>query len=154
MEIKDMEITDMTYTTLDTLTDDQITALRDESAAAGDMAMAAICDVALIGELDRIVDTEDQLAALDRLGIIPGRSGATLRARAEIVRVIRDAEAQVDDDTMIEDAQSEQIRHGSFGPIVWDTVTCDTRVATQHDMDTLPVGPDLTDEEEAGIEEH
>ena len=80
----------------------------------------------------------------------------------EIVRVVArpdgsgyrtrvcDAEAQGNDDV----AQQEQIRHGSFGPIVWDTITGDTRVATQHDMDTLPVGPDLTDEEEAGIEEH
>lgn len=45
----------------------------------------------------------------------------------------------------------EQVRHGSFGPIVWDTATDETRCATQQDMDELPVGPDLTAEEEASI---
>ena len=57
-------------------------------------------------------------------------------------------------DDQIQDDAMAQIRHGSFGPIVWDTVTGDTRVATQHDMDTLSVGPDLTDDEEAGIDEN
>jgi hypothetical protein len=47
---------------------------------------------------------------------------------------------------------NEQIRHGTFGPIVWDTETGETRMATQEDMDTLPVGEDLTAEEEATIE--
>jgi hypothetical protein len=47
----------------------------------------------------------------------------------------------------------EQIRHGTFGPIVWDTDTGATRVATQDDMDSLPVGPDLTAEEEDSIGE-
>lgn len=51
------------------------------------------------------------------------------------------------------DAAGEQIRHGTFGPIVWDTATGETRVATQDDMDNLPVGDDLTAEEEASIEE-
>lgn len=48
---------------------------------------------------------------------------------------------------------SEVIRHGSFGPIVWDTETGETRVATQADMDTLAVGEDLSADEEAAIEE-
>jgi hypothetical protein len=48
---------------------------------------------------------------------------------------------------------TEIIRHGSFGPIVWDTDTGETRCADQHDMDTLPVGEDLTAEEEETIEE-
>jgi hypothetical protein len=48
---------------------------------------------------------------------------------------------------------TEIIRHGTFGPIVWDTATGATRVATQEDMDTLPVGDDLTAEEEEQIEE-
>jgi len=48
---------------------------------------------------------------------------------------------------------TEIIRHGTFGPIVWDTATGNTRAATQEDMDTLPVGDDLTEEEEAQIEE-
>jgi len=43
---------------------------------------------------------------------------------------------------------TEIIRHGSFGPIVWDTATGETRAATQYDMDHLPVGEDLTEEEE------
>lgn len=47
----------------------------------------------------------------------------------------------------------EIIRHGSFGPIVWDIVTGETRSATQEDMDTLAVGPDLTPDEEAEIPE-
>ena len=47
----------------------------------------------------------------------------------------------------------EQIRHGTFGPIVWDTETETTRYATQDDMDTLPVGDDLTPEEEESITE-
>lgn len=45
----------------------------------------------------------------------------------------------------------EMIRHGSFGPIVWRNG--ETRAATQRDMDMLPVGPDLTDDEVAEIEE-
>ena len=44
---------------------------------------------------------------------------------------------------------TEQIRYGSFGPIVWDEGQ--TRYATQQDMDSLPVGEDLTEEEEAVI---
>ena len=47
---------------------------------------------------------------------------------------------------------TEQIRHGTFGPIVWDAATGETRVATQDDLDTLDVGDDLTEEEEEGIE--
>lgn len=48
---------------------------------------------------------------------------------------------------------NEVIRHGSFGPIVWDLDTSETRMATQKDMDALPVGDDLTEEEEEGVEE-
>ena len=46
---------------------------------------------------------------------------------------------------------TETIRYGTFGPIVWDDG--ETRMATQDDMDTLPVGDDLTAEEEASIPE-
>jgi len=45
----------------------------------------------------------------------------------------------------------EIIRYGSFGPIVW--ADGDTRLATQEDLDTLPVGPDLTTDEESEIED-
>lgn len=48
---------------------------------------------------------------------------------------------------------NEVIRHGSFGPIVWDMATGATRYATQRDMDTLPFGDDLTPDEEATIED-
>lgn len=47
----------------------------------------------------------------------------------------------------------EVIRYGTFGAIVWDLDTGDTRMATQSDMDNLDVGDDLTDEEEETIEE-
>lgn len=47
----------------------------------------------------------------------------------------------------------EVIRHGSFGPIVCSLDSGCTRMATQEDIDTLPVGDDLTEEEEAAIEE-
>ena len=46
----------------------------------------------------------------------------------------------------------EMIRHGSFGPIVW-LANGDSRTATQLDMDTLPVGEDLSADEESEIEE-
>lgn len=48
---------------------------------------------------------------------------------------------------------NEVIRHGSFGPIVWDLTSGETRAATQKDMDELAVGDDLTEEEEASIQE-
>ena len=51
----------------------------------------------------------------------------------------------------IQTPDKEIIRHGTFGPIVWSPNG--TRVATQYDMDTLEVGEDLTEEEEATIEE-
>lgn len=47
---------------------------------------------------------------------------------------------------------TEQIRYGTFGPIVWDTATGDTRMATQRDLDHLPQGDDLTEAEEATID--
>src|SRR5690606_23704010 len=45
------------------------------------------------------------------------------------------------------------IRFGSFGPIVWDLATGETRAATQYDLNHLPVGEDLTEDEEASIPE-
>jgi hypothetical protein len=47
----------------------------------------------------------------------------------------------------------EVIRFGSFGPIVWNCQTEETRLATQDDLDTLPVGDDLSPEEEESITE-
>lgn len=46
----------------------------------------------------------------------------------------------------------EVLRYGSFGVIVWDLTTGETRMATQADMDDLPVGDDLTADEENEIE--
>ena len=48
--------------------------------------------------------------------------------------------------------QTEILRHGSFGPIVQNTTTGEFRAADQHDMDTLPVGDDLTADEEETID--
>lgn len=56
-----------TSTTIDTLTDDQITALSTEAARAGDWAMVTICRRALAGHV---------------------------AARVECARVIADAQAQ------------------------------------------------------------
>ena len=47
---------------------------------------------------------------------------------------------------------NEVIRHGTFGPIVWDLLTDETRMATQDDMDTLHVGDDLSVAEEESID--
>lgn len=49
-------------------------------------------------------------------------------------------------------ANSDIIRFGSFGPIVY-TSDGKTRMATQEDLDTLEVGEDLSEEEEQAIEE-
>lgn len=79
-------------TTIETLTDRQIRGLRREAATAGDRAMVAICDVAL--QLAEIADIDHEVRAdLERLGIIPEHVDADGRARAEIARVIADAEA-------------------------------------------------------------
>lgn len=48
-------------------------------------------------------------------------------------------------------ATTECVRHGSFGPIVWDAANDSARVATQYDLDTLPVGHDLDEDEEASL---
>lgn len=64
---KENAIVDAHRTTADTITNEQITALRREAGAAGDTAMVAVCDRALAG---------------------------SARARRECARVIADAEAQ------------------------------------------------------------
>jgi hypothetical protein len=51
---------------------------------------------------------------------------------------------------------SETIRYGSFGPIVWainEHGEATTRYATQDDLDILPVGADLTEKEEQGVDD-
>lgn len=60
-----------TYTTPETITDEQIEALRAEAGAAGDLAQVAICDRAIDGDM---------------------------QARAECARVIADAQAQQEED--------------------------------------------------------
>jgi hypothetical protein len=79
----------------DEITDEQIEQLRTEAAQAGDMAMVAICDVALAQHLDEIADVDDSVrSALEAKGIIPEHVNADVLARAECERVIRAARAQ------------------------------------------------------------
>jgi hypothetical protein len=55
-----------------------------------------------------------------------------------------------------EKKMSETIRYGSFGPIVWavnEYGKATTRYAAQEDLDILPVGPDLTEEEEQEVDD-
>ena len=84
-------------TTTDTITTKQIRALMAEAGEAGDLAMVAICCVALAQGLDDIADVGEQRAALEQMGIIPEHVGARDRARAECARVIAAAEAQRDE---------------------------------------------------------
>lgn len=65
------------------------------------------------------------------------------------------AAAQIDEESgtiTVAREGDDIIRHGSFGPIVWNTATGETRMATQDDLDNLVVGDDLTEDEEAEIE--
>lgn len=83
----------MTNTT--NITDEQIETLRDEAAQAGDLAMVAICDVALAQQLDEIAEVDDSVrGALEAKGIIPEHVNADVKARAECARVIAAAQAQ------------------------------------------------------------
>lgn len=80
-----------TMTTLDTLTENQVVALRSEALAAGDVAMAVICDVAssgpetigdsLFGGLPSDVRVELQSLTQDA-------------ARTKVVKAINHSEAQ------------------------------------------------------------
>jgi len=67
-------------TTINSLTADQIRSLRTEAKLAGDDVMADICDVALATE--------------DSDGTVLGKPLSVEAARAEVVRAIRDNEAQ------------------------------------------------------------
>lgn len=70
------------------ITTAQIQALRTEAAEAGDLAMVAICDVAIYGvsaDLERIAATPAEWAAAIELG----KRGA----RARCAEVIADAKA-------------------------------------------------------------
>jgi len=90
----------MTTTTLDNLTDYQIERLAAESGNAGDMLMCAICYLALGfaandgGEEGRVIAS--QAEALRALDVAYLGTHADKPARAAIVRVIRDAEAQAE----------------------------------------------------------
>jgi hypothetical protein len=76
----------MILTTLETLTDRQIHALRREAAEAGDLRMACICEIALGADgTDAEPGTDLAVAATEY---------TCDSARAECVRVINDAEAQ------------------------------------------------------------
>ena len=86
-------------TTIDTITDEQIKQLMTEAGAAGDLMQVAVCRVALATALHEIADIDDIEGAwshLESIGIYAARVDASDLARAECVRVIRDAEAQND----------------------------------------------------------
>ncbi len=72
----------MKTTTKETVTADQITALRDEAKMAGDEVMADICEIALASE-----DSDGTGTAL-------GKPLTIADARAACVAAINDAEAQ------------------------------------------------------------
>ena len=70
----------------ETVTNDQIRALRSEADAAGDLVQAAICDVVLgewLPATTRPLEAHARIKAMSRD-----------EARAECARVIADAEAQ------------------------------------------------------------
>lgn len=88
-------------TTIETITDEQIEALRIEAGEAGDTKQVAICDRAL----DKTAEHEAVLAAgpiTDYAGgsaeyhaaVDTERARIVSTARAECVRVIRENEAQ------------------------------------------------------------
>lgn len=139
----------MTNTT--NITDNDIRQLGIESGQAGDHAQAMLCQLALLDTtLDEVLDVDDRSEARQIAQALTAAERSKIGAmtaaqcRAECERVIIGARAR-------EGHPRETIRHGTFGPIVWSE--SGTRAATQRDMDTLPVGPDLTPEEEDEIEE-
>lgn len=92
-----------TYTTPETITDEQIETLRSEAAAAGDLLMVDICTIALVSGLADIAKIRpEHRADLEQLGIIPEHVDADVRARAECARVIAEAEAMIDDEPVDE----------------------------------------------------
>ena len=76
-------------TTAQTITTAQIRNLRAEALAAGDYDQAAICDLALDGEIDA-----DDYTTLTAKGASKLRSMSREQAYTECARVISDAEAQ------------------------------------------------------------
>jgi hypothetical protein len=73
-------------TTIDTLTDTQIETLRDEAAAAGDLAQVALCRLALGYALNELSPLElDAVSCVDV---------ARAEARIRCLRAIQSAEAQ------------------------------------------------------------
>lgn len=79
-------------TTPETITDQQIAALRQEAREAGDLAQAVICRIALEGRID--ADGVDQLDYEDHTVRTALQEMTQEAARAECARVIADAEAQ------------------------------------------------------------
>lgn len=84
-------------TTLDNLTDAQISALRDEAFAHGDAVMGYICNVAL-GQEYTLAELNDN-SCLDRSEQLEIEALDQDQARAKVVSVIDSAEAMGDDDT-------------------------------------------------------
>jgi hypothetical protein len=83
-----------TTLTADTITDQQIEALRKEANASGDMAQVVVCSVAL-GAAPEMMAHPMRLGARFQIEAT-GRAWSTVDARAECARVITEAAAQCD----------------------------------------------------------
>jgi hypothetical protein len=81
-------------TTIDSLTEAQITRLEEQAAEAGDLWMAAICRVARLGKQTR-ADLADVALTSDQLSAVLGMRQD--HARKAVVRAVNDAEAQHDE---------------------------------------------------------
>ena len=58
------------------ITETEIDALRTEAAAAGDLAMVAICDAALAGDFDARLKCEDAVSSAAALADVTEREAA------------------------------------------------------------------------------
>ena len=76
-------------TTIKSLTENQIRALRHEALTASDYDMAAICDLAIAGSIDM-----DDYTAVSPSGERKIRGMSQADAYAEVVRAINNTEAQ------------------------------------------------------------
>ena len=57
----------MTFTTIETITVEQIQALRNEAGAAGDCLMTSICDGALAGDASSIAECVHAINAAEAM---------------------------------------------------------------------------------------
>ena len=88
-------MTNQALTTVETLTNKQIRALRQEAGNAGDAITVAICDVALATRHGQIAEIDESVRAdLEIMGIIPEHVGADVAAREKVAEMISDVEAE------------------------------------------------------------